>query len=142
MTVVGPLRFNLAWSLLVAAALVALLLLRAGVGTVSVEFVAVLLAAVCYVVISVLALRLRRWAVAVCLLVAGAVAIYWLPTVVLNFFYFLTRHELYQDSPATILAVGINSVVFLIPALILCLAYGVRVRQLVSMFRAPSGNGT
>jgi len=77
----------------------------------------------CYVVISVFALLGKKWATGVSVVVALLLMLRWLPMASINTWMFVTGHELYRDSPATILVVISYGVVFAIPATVLSILY-------------------
>lgn len=81
---------------------------------------ALLVAATAYVASSIAALRGYRWAVVLAVVVSTLLLIRWLPMVVVNFWMFISGHELYQDSPATIFIVAAYAVVFAIPSVAVC----------------------
>lgn len=76
-----------------------------------------------YIAISLFALAGKRWAIVMCIMVALLLTIRWVPMVAINAWMFATGHELYRDSPATILVVLSYAIVFAIPSLILCVLY-------------------
>lgn len=76
-----------------------------------------------FVVVSLLALLKNRWAIAISVLVAIILMLRWLPMVIINTWMFISGHELYQDSPATILVVLSYAIVFAIPSTILNILY-------------------
>lgn len=78
---------------------------------------------VIFIVMSVFALYEKRWAIAACVLIAVILMLRWLPVAVINTWMFISGHELYQDSPATILVVLSYAIVFAIPATILSTLY-------------------
>lgn len=63
----------------------------------------------------------------------------WTPMVVVNSWMCFTRHELYQDSPATLFIVAINAIMFVLPGLLIhfCLFLD-RKRLLGRRRRAPA----
>ena len=82
-----------------------------------------------FVLVALLAVRGRPWAVVISMLVAVALLVGWLPMVVLNFWMFLTNHPLYLDSPGTILIVAVYAALFVLPSLILVALYAVQWRS-------------
>ncbi len=97
---------------------------------------ALLLALACiYLIVSLLAMFHMRWAVGTCVLVAFVLMIRWLPMVSVNIWMFFSGHELYQDSPATILIVLIYAIVFAVPATLLCILYLANRKKLWQIIR-------
>jgi hypothetical protein len=90
---------------------------------------------VAYAVISFFALVGRRWAIGIPVIIAILLMIRWLPMVGINTWMFMSGHELYQDSPATILVVLSYAVVFAIPSTILCSLYLVQRKQIWGILR-------
>lgn len=111
----NTLRLNLAWSLLIFAAFTYL-----AVGGYNDTRGALLIAASGYVGASIAALRGHRWAVGFTVIVSTLLSVRWLPMVVVNLWMFVSGHELYQDSPATIFIVVVYAVVFAIPSTVVC----------------------
>lgn len=72
-----------------------------------------------YAALSLAAFRRKRWATYLALLppVLSLLAVG--PNVVYNFYAFLTDDPLYLDSPGTIFIVGIEAIIFIIPAIII-----------------------
>jgi hypothetical protein len=90
---------------------------------------------VAYAVISFFALVGKRWAIGISVIIAILLMIRWLPMVAINTWMFMSGHELYQDSPATILVVLSYGVVFAIPSTILCGLYLVQRKQIWGILR-------
>jgi hypothetical protein len=86
--------------------------------------------AILYLGVAILALRGWRLAFALSVAVALLETVWGLPTFVLNVAMFITGHELYRHSPATIIIVLIDGILFAIPALVLCIVYAFHWRQL------------
>lgn len=57
----------------------------------------------------------RRSAWLVAIILPALVLARWLPMVVGNVYMYWSGHELYRDSPATILVVGVYAIVFVLP---------------------------
>lgn len=74
---------------------------------------------VLYAALSIAAFRGNRWAAYLSplppILILFAIA----PNVLFNLYAFLTSHPSYLDSPGTILVVGVQSIIFVIPAIII-----------------------
>jgi hypothetical protein len=98
----------------------------------------VFVVALAYVGVSLTALRSKVWALLVSIGVAAMLLARWLPMVIINFRMYLDDHPLYVDSPATILIVGINALLFVVPATLLLLFYLIQWRKVVSFVRQPS----
>ena len=90
---------------------------------------------VAYVGISFFALAGKRWAIVTSTIVAILLMIRWLPMVAINTWMFISGHELYRDSPATILVVLSYAVVFAIPSTILCCLYLAQRKQIWKILR-------
>jgi len=73
---------------------------------------------VIYAALSVAAFQGQRWAWWLTLVPPALVTICVGPWAIYNFYTFLTDHPLYLDSPATIFVVAINSIVLLVPAVL------------------------
>lgn len=100
---------------------------------------AILLAlSVTYAAVSFFALTGKRWAIVVSVVIAILLMIRWLPMVAINVWMFISGHELYRDSPATIFVVLSYAVVFAIPSTVLCGLYFAQRRQIWGILR----NGT
>ncbi len=82
-----------------------------------------LIIGLCYIVVSIFALIGKRWAIGFSVLTAILLMLRWLPMVTINTWMFLSGHELYRDSPATILVVLSYALVFALPATVLCVLY-------------------
>jgi hypothetical protein len=63
------------------------------------------------------------------------VMVLWLPMVAMNAFMFISGHELYKDSPATILIVLSYAIVFAMPATTLCVLYLVHRKNIWRLIR-------
>lgn len=126
----NTLRFNLAWSIAMAMAFALLF-----IGAASLPRFAVIVLAVLYVCVSIAAIRLMRWCLLTVILVAVLLTIRWLPMVLMNFWMFFTDHPLYIDSPATILIVGMNALLFAFPGLLLFSLYVVQWRSMLLIFQ-------
>lgn len=87
-----------------------------------------------YAIVAIFTLRQQRRAVAVSVVVASILMVRWLPMVGVNFWMFITRNELYQDSPATIFIVAVYALVFAVPATLLCTLYFMKRRNLRMIF--------
>ena len=83
-----------------------------------------------YAVISFYALKGKRWATFVSILVALTLMIRWLPMVTVNAWMFFTDHALYNDSPATIFVVMIYAIIFAIPSTALCGLYIAQIKRI------------
>ncbi|MGH8243648.1 MAG: hypothetical protein ACRETY_09890 [Steroidobacteraceae bacterium] len=94
-----------------------------------------LAAAVAFVVTSRVALRNRRWAICLAVFIAMLVMVWWLPMVIVNIWMFLSGHELFKDSPATIFIVLVGAILFAIPATILCVLYVLNRNELLLLLR-------
>jgi len=129
------LQINLGWSLLMLVSFAYL-----GLGRYSHPRGVMLALAAVYAIVAILALRQQRWAVAVSIVVAAILMILWLPMVAVNFWMFITSHELYQASPATIVIVGGYAIVFAVPATLLCTLYFVKRKDLRLMLQ-PGSSG-
>ena len=130
MTLDPFLKANAAWSIVLVGALGLL-----AVGGPSVVRAALLALAVSFAGASLSALRHRRWAVAVVVIAAPAVALLWTPTVVVNFWLFAQGDTRYRDSPATILVVALYAVLFALPSCMLAVGYGLNRKRIVELFR-------
>jgi len=73
---------------------------------------------VIYAALSIAAFQGQRWAWWLTLVPPALVAICVGPWALYNFYAFLTDHPLYLDSPVTIFVVAINSIVLLVPAVL------------------------
>lgn len=93
---------------------------------------------VAYTVVSLFALVGKGWAIGISVIIAILLMIRWLPMVAINTWMFMSGHDLYRDSPATILVVFSYAVVFAIPSTILCGLYLVQRKQIWGILR----NGT
>jgi hypothetical protein len=131
MSIKSALRLNVAWAVIM---LIAFTLLEIGLHT-SARLLMLSLA-ILYLAVAVLASRGWRSALALSVAVALLEAVWGLPTVVINVWMFVTGDGLYRDSPATILVVLIEAILFAIPASVLCVAYVFQWRQLQSLFVA------
>lgn len=89
-----------------------------------------------YVVIAVFTLLGKRWAWGISVIVAFSLMIRWLPMVLINAWMFISGHELYQDSPATIFIVLLYAVLFAIPATFLCGLYIWQRKRIWQLIRA------
>ena len=128
----NTLRLNLAWSILMAMAFAALF-----IGSASSPRFVVLTLTIAYVGISTAAFRLKRWSLTAVILVAVLLTIRWLPMVIINFWMFFTRHPLYTDSPATIIIVAINALLFALPGLLLVSLYSLQWRSVRLALQRP-----
>lgn len=126
---------NFGWAVLMLVALGVVLFLRLTGGLLGLDLVLLFLAALSYAAVAYAAVEEKRWAFAICFLVAVGLLVFWLPWVVLNFHAFVTDDPLYQDSPGTILVVAINALVFCLPALMLVVAYSLRFGLLLRYIR-------
>jgi len=90
---------------------------------------------VCFVIVAFQAISKNRWAVAISILVASLVMVRWLPMVVVNSWMFISGHELYQNSPATIFIVIINIIIFTAPSTALCISYFLNRKKLWQLIR-------
>jgi accessory gene regulator protein AgrB len=95
-----------------------------------------------YLGVAILALRGWRWALLLSVAVALLEVVWWAPALITNMWMFVTGHELYQDSPATIIVVLIEALLLVIPAAVLCIAYAVQWRQLRSRFVAGTNTSS
>lgn len=95
----------------------------------------ILIIAAFYVIVAILALRLKRWAIAVCVVVAALIMLRWFPMVIINLLMFIFQNAHYRDSPATIFIVAVYLVVFALPASLLCTLYFVKRRDLRVLFQ-------
>lgn len=109
---------NIVWSLLMTVAFSYLL-----IGSYSHIRAAIVFLCIGYVIIAFQAFFKKRWALLISLLVVVLVLLRWLPMVILNFWMFYSEDALYVDSPATIFIVLIYTVLWVLPATILCLLY-------------------
>lgn len=134
MTVSGVLVVNLVWSVLMLCAFTAL-----AVGGPNAARWALLLMGVGNLAIAILALRRNRWAIAGSIMVAALVAARWTPMVLYNWWAFFTGHQLYRDSPGTIIVVAIYSVLFAAPAMGMLVGFWANRRVLnMLLFRTTS----
>ena len=85
-----------------------------------------------------------RWAWAVSM---GFLAVYWvhrgwigLANFVVNIHMFLTGHELYYDSPATILIVGINALFGIVPATTLLVLAFISRRHILGVLKGGNAS--
>jgi len=118
------LQLNVAWASLMWLAFFILF-----VSAPSVPRAAILVALSAFIAVAFLAVRGSRWALVLSICVAVLLLVRWLPMVVVNFWMFFTNHPLYLDSPATIFIVGINAMLFAIPAAILLTLASLQWRQ-------------
>ena len=118
------LQLNVAWASLMWLAFLILF-----VGSPNVLRASLLVALSAFIAVAFLAVRGNRWALALSICVAVLLLVRWLPMVVVNFWMFFTNHPLYLDSPATIFIVGINAILFAIPATILVALLSFQWRQ-------------
>ena len=88
-----------------------------------------------YIYVAFAGVDRKRWAVFFILLVSLLIFIRWVPMVTLNFYMFLDGHELYLDSPGTILVVIPLAVIFAFPSLIMIIAIALNFRKLILFFR-------
>lgn len=89
---------------------------RAGQGSVAVGF---FVFSVLCAVLSIAAFRGNRWAAYLSILPPVLILFAITPDVIFNLYAFLTSHPSYLDSPGTILVVGVQSIIFVIPAIII-----------------------
>lgn len=123
---------SLVWSLVVASHYL-LLLINAPT-----TYRATLLGlALCFVISSIAALQRHRWAVLLSMLFTIALAIRWLPMVVVNYWLYLTREPLYLDSPATIQLVHPKAALFAVPAVILLILYVCQWQRIGGWLKSP-----
>lgn len=92
-------------------------------------------ASVIYLVVSIFALRLHRWAIAPSIAVPLIFAIWWDTVEVINCSMYFTGHELYRDSPATILVVLIYVWAFAVPANLLSILFYLRRTDILKVLR-------
>lgn len=59
----------------------------------------------------------------------------WAPMVFLNFWMFITGHELYQDSPATIIVIVYYAIALVLPGLLIYLLLFLDRKRLLAAFR-------
>ena len=78
---------------------------------------------IAFFVVALLTLSQYRWAAILSVGTAFLVAFRYLPMVMVNALMFVSGHELYRDSPATVFVVLIYAFVFAIPSTVLCLLY-------------------
>ncbi|MFZ1325997.1 MAG: hypothetical protein WAT67_08290 [Candidatus Contendobacter sp.] len=72
---------------------------------------------VLYAALSLAAFRGNRWATHLSLLLPVLILLVIGPNVIYNLYAFLTDHSRYLDSPGTILVVGVEMLIFIIPAI-------------------------
>lgn len=90
-------------------------------------------ASIIYGIISIRAYKLERWAIAAVLIFVTICMLKWLPMVAINFYMFYAGSELYRDSPATILVVGVYAFLFAAPSSILFLWFVCCYKALISI---------
>ncbi len=100
-----------------------------------------ILASMAYVYIAVSALRMNRWMIGISVFIAAVAAVYSAPTVITNTWLFLTGHELFVDSPSTILVIALDAAIFALPATILSILYLLNSRSLARVFRIEPRDG-
>lgn len=93
-----------------------------------------------YLVLATIALRKNKWAVLACALISFAVAIRWVPMVVVNLYAFGQSDPLYVDSPATIFIVYLYALVFAIPAGTITPLLAIQAKRLFQQSNVPNPN--
>ena len=94
----------------------------------------IVLLSVGYSVVAIQALRHKRWAIIISIIVAFLLMIRWLPMVIMNGWMFITGDELYLDSPATIFIVLIYTVLFAIPSTVLSVIYTFKYKTILEKY--------
>jgi len=89
--------------------------------------------------IAFLARQGQRWAIALSIAVATLLFLRWAPVVAINWWMFFTGHQLYRDSPGTILIVGIMTLLFALPATVLLVGYALNRHALAPLFLRTPG---
>lgn len=92
------------------------------------QFVIILL----YVIACRQARKLKPWALKGVLVMSVIISVRYLSMVLINIFMFITGHELYRDSPATIFVVLMNATLFAIPATIFSLYYLRNIKKMLN----------
>jgi hypothetical protein len=90
--------------------------------------------AILYFAIAYAALNSKKWAILICIAFSSIQLIYWSPTIFINLWLFATQAPLYQESPATILIVFFEILLFFIPAAILTGTYCYHGKELLQSF--------
>src|SRR5688572_14654652 len=128
MTLSELLTINLAWSIVMLCAFTVLY-----VGGPNSARETLILLSVAYVAVATVARRHKRWAVATSVVVAALVTLRWAPMVGYNWWMFFGGHELYLDSPGTIIIVAIYSLLLALPATGLLVGYVANGRALLTL---------
>ena len=90
-----------------------------------------------YLLACIAALQSSRVAWIISLLVPIVICALWLPMVVVNLVAYAKEDSRYRDSPATILVVGVEAVVFAAPALLLVILFWRERTALTAFVVAP-----
>jgi len=86
-----------------------------------------------FVVTAIYALLGKPWALLTSMGAAFFLLMYWLPTTLVNFWFFLVGDPLYLDSPGTMLVVAVNAILFVIPATTLLVLFALQRRQVKAL---------
>lgn len=101
-------------------------------GTVGISLVVI---SILYLTAAIACLTNSRigWMIAIVIPVLPLVR--WTPMVFVNFWMFFNGHELYQDSPATIVIVAINGFMFVLPGVLIYLCLALDNKRLLTVLR-------
>ena len=105
---------NLGWACLLAP----MLTIVAGLAR-SPSTIAIAGGGLAYLIVACFAMAHRRWAIGTVVVTVSLTALVTGVFTVINVAMFLLGHELYRDSPGTIVVVAINAAVFTAPALVI-----------------------
>jgi len=130
------LQFNVAWSVLMLAAYADFAIIIDFNHTIGV-YIGLSAA---YVVVAVLALRCRRWAIGASIVVAFFATVRFLPFFVERIWYLLTDPgreypSLFQDWLTAICTIALLGLVTAVPAVILCSLYLLKLRNIRTVLR-------
>lgn len=101
-------------------------------GTVSISLVII---SILYLAAAIACLTNCRigWMIAIVIPILPLVR--WTPMVFVNFWMFFNGHELYQDSPATIVIVAMNGFMFVLPGVLIYLCLALDNKRLLTALR-------
>lgn len=89
-----------------------------------------------YVYVAALAVRGERWAIILSVIAAILTFVRWTPMVIVNVVAFVLGHELYRDSPGTIIVVIPLAIMFMLPSIFFCWQYYLHRAEIKKMLRS------